>query len=452
MAETEGLRARYGSVSALHARGIWRHGPVRATNLRLTSWRDPSEISVETVERFVEYAEHLGVHLELQGGGAGCFDLVFGSEDDGGKALERAILGDEHFQVLLAEMNVNLARVRLGGGYRAYACHARFNGAIITNRRQRAGITGGEPLRLFGNETADELRFAIAEFHALDFAATPGSAINRVWKAITLNLGDVRTRRQSYELVRLDLVDAETLKRLLGELTASSFLVCVHGYANDFTSAAGSFAEFIAKTHVYARGYFPILFSWPSPGEPMLYLRDTDEAAISQDSLAEALELVCKGAGDRPVSVMAHSHGNKILVEVGRDRANRGSAPQLRRMILVEPDVEARYMSSRLGLLCKAAQGLTFYHSSNDRALKLAQLLFGNPRAGQIGVSVAADTLIHADIEVIDASGVAEGLTRHSPHVDAIKVIYDIRDALEGASPIRRGLSARPDPKCWAIG
>lgn len=448
------LRARYATIRQLHDRGIWRHGPVRQTNLRLTSTSETPDISVKALESLLGYArDRLDVDLDLQGGGTGCFDLVLGSNGDRGKAIEHAILNDPHFQVLLGEVNVNLARVRLEGGYQAYASHIQFNAGMATNRVRNPNPVVGDLRTCFNAQLADEVSFAVAEFHVLDLARSPGTVpiAHRIWKAVTLGLGDIRNRRESYEVARIDYVDAPAFEALLRQVDAESLVVSLHGYANDFSDAMMSFGKFVNKTRIYQMGHFPILFSWPSPGEPMMYFSDTDMAANSQDPFASVVNLVGRAAGKRSVSAIAHSHGNKILVEVARDRAHQGAKPLFRRMIFVEPDVNAHYMAGKLELLTAATSGMTFYHSENDRALAVAERLFGGKRAGQVGVQVPRQVADSADVEVVDASRVAVGWTKHAPHVDAIEVIHDIRDVIEGKPPLKRGLIPCSGVGCWSI-
>ncbi|WEJ98473.1 MAG: alpha/beta hydrolase [Candidatus Sphingomonas phytovorans] len=420
----------------------------------MTSTSEAPDISVEALESLLGYArDRLDVDLDLQGGGTGCFDLVLGSNGDHGKAIEHAILNDPHFQVLLGEVNVNLARVRLGGGYQAYASHIRFNAGIATNRARNPNPAADDLRTCFNAQLADNVSFAVAEFHILDLARSPGTVpvANRIWKAITLTLGDIRNRREDYEVARIEYMAASGFETLLKHADAQSLILSLHGYANDFSAAMMSFAKFVDKTRIYQMGHFPILFSWPSPGEPMLYLSDTDVAANSQDPFASVVNLIGRAAGDRPIRAIAHSHGNKILVEVARDRANQGAKPLFKRMIFVEPDVNAHYMAGKLELLTAATSGMTFYHSENDRALAIAEMVFKGKRAGQTGVQVPGNIANIADIEVVDASRVAVGWTRHAPHVDAIQVIYDIRDVIEGKPPLKRGLIPCPGVGCWSI-
>ena len=450
MQNGDSLNSQFYRIVSLYERGSWRHGPIRATNLRLTSPSGPEEIPFESLERLVDYAQDKGVLLDIQGGGIGCFDIVLGSDEAKGELLEDLILHDQHFKVLLAEINVNIARVRLNGGYRTYACHTKFHGGIITNRKHSQSSDRGNVTGCFLNDPSEHLSFAIAEFHVLEPNRKPKDTWNSLWKIVTLGIGQ-STYEPVYEVAAIDIVDSDKFISVIKGINTSSLLVSVHGYANDFNQAVSSFAKFVGKTRVYRNHHFPILFSWPSPGDPLSYFSDTDRAANSQDLLATAIDLVASADKSRVVNVMAHSHGSKMAIEMGRDRANRNDQPKLGRMIFIEPDVNADYMCNKIPLLLKCALGITVYHSKNDWALAISKTIFESARAGRDGFNELERSFENSDIEIIDATKVAKGLTKHAPHVDSIKVVYDIRDTLNRKTPVERDLNPQPSLKCWYI-
>lgn len=435
----------------LHRRRSWRHGPVQATNLELISWGEPEDVSIEALAELLSYGREIGVDLELQGGGSGCFSLIFGSQDDGAAILERAILEDPRFKALLDATNANIARVRHADGYRTFAKYDVVQGGLITNRKRDTDEQQPGLSNFFLGGFFDELTYALVEFHVLD----PNERIERrgksIWKKIAFSIGFLRDKKQAYEISRIDILNREEFIELIKRVDASSILVSVHGYANSFKAATTSFATLAWKTHIHRNGYFPILFSWPSIGKTIPYHEDTTIAAVSQNYLGAAIETVMSGAGSRSVSVMAHSHGSKMLVEVGRDRAHQAKQPCFKRMIFVEPDVDEKYMSANISAIMRATQGLTLYHTNGDLALKISEIFFGAKRAGQVGVVVDDRHMRTADIEIVDASSAAVDFVKHAPHTNAPKVVCDIREVLQGKPPNSRGLSASPIYKFWVI-
>jgi len=54
--------------------------------------------------------------------------------------------------------------------------------------------------------------------------------------------------------------------------------------------------------------------------------------------------------------------------------------------VLVEPDIEQTFLEGRVNLLVDAADRIVLYHSKNDRALWVAEVLFKGVRAGRLGL------------------------------------------------------------------
>jgi len=138
--------------------------------------------------------------------------------------------------------------------------------------------------------------------------------------------------------------------------------------------------------------------------------------------------------------VLAHSHGNKILVRsLCSDKRAFAAANRLTRLILVEPDVDQKFLEERAASLGEISEQIVIYHTVDDRGLALAGFLFNSIRAGQRGLTSKTDgTGPMNRVEVIDASRVARGLSRHSPHLESPEVISDIYHLLRGMKPNER--------------
>lgn len=452
MQSKEELATAYKRVCQFYGRGTWRIGPPRPLKLRITTLDGPEQMTLGGLEKVIDYSrEQLGVEFDLIGGGVGCFDLVLGAHEGRAEEIEEAIERDEQFQALLNGLNAHIVRLRSPTGTSSYAAYSWIKAGLITNRCPN--LSDPQPIypaEAFSSELSDEVSFGIVEFQVLDFQSGQSrpSLMRRVWSKVRLGLGDVSSKRFDAEATRIDIIDKERFNELLVDADFQSLTMAIHGFANGFAEALESFSRLIYNTGLDRLGHFPVLFSWPASPNPTTYLPQSNVAKNSRKSLAQAVELLCDAAQDRPVNTLAHSHGNDMLVEVARDRANAKSQPPLHRAVLVEPDIDAQYLSGEIELLSRAASGMTLYHSSNDVALALSRALFGASRAGQTGVEVSNDM---ASIEVIDASNVARGLMKHSPHVDVAEVIYDIRDVLEGRSAQQRGLISGATHGAWKV-
>jgi esterase/lipase superfamily enzyme len=120
-----------------------------------------------------------------------------------------------------------------------------------------------------------------------------------------------------------------------------------------------------------------MIFSWPSQDTLVRYLPDTTAAENSEYALHDFLHLVASAAIGREVDVMAHSHGNKLLVRsLCSDKRTSTSENALKRLILVEPDVDQEFLRQRAASLAAVSEQIIIYHSRNDRALALAAFLF----------------------------------------------------------------------------
>lgn len=207
----------------------------------------------------------------------------------------------------------------------------------------------------------------------------------------------------------------------VGKSAGREVILFVHGYRVSFPEALRRTAQ-LAHDLMPSRqaggasfDALPVLFSWPSQGELLDYLTDEVNARWAVDHFEQVLELVLTELGAATVHVVAHSMGNRVLVEALRtfDPAQlaAGSA-RLREVVLAAPDVDADTFRAFARRFHQRAGSFTLYASSNDRALALSrQLRGGLRRAGESG----ADLVVVDGVQTIDASGVMrEDFLSHS--------------------------------------
>ena len=115
-------------------------------------------------------------------------------------------------------------------------------------------------------------------------------------------------------------------------------VVLVHGYANDFDTAIDSCAIGAYKTRYEQLDRLPILFSWPARGNSITYERDTTFAQNSQRLFLDALHVILQAnkKANKDVDLMAHSHGNELIVSALSDRKSKVQETPLRHLLLVE--------------------------------------------------------------------------------------------------------------------
>ena len=292
---------------------------------------------------------------------------------------------------------------------------------------------------------SQETHYGLAEVLIQDLSEGQQKAnlLKRIWRRASSIIGESNNGRGKIIVQQIDLIGVQEFVRLTTEFAGKGTILMVHGYANSFDDAIQSSARAVYKIKIDHLEFLPILFSWPSRGSTTAYLPDTNSAENSEFALRGLLDdLVSGPTNRREVNVLAHSHGTKILVrslcEKSQDRA--AISHRLKRLILVEPDVDEEFLRQRVDTLANASEQIVIYHSKNDRALRVAELLFNSVRAGRAGLpNRLQEAAVMSDaIEVIDASQVAMGLSKHAPHIESPEVMNDIYHLLRGENPSQR--------------
>lgn len=158
----------------------------------------------------------------------------------------------------------------------------------------------------------------------------------------------------------------------------------IHGYNTDFRGAAERAAQLAVDLEIDG---VPALYSWPSRGSLLGYFADGREVTDENIRDLEAfIFLLMNGAGADRIHIVAHSMGNRFLVEaLARLAQTYPSPPEplFDQVVWASPDVDAAHFMERLPALRHLADGMTLYASSRDRALLLSRRINGgNPRAG----------------------------------------------------------------------
>ena len=182
----------------------------------------------------------------------------------------------------------------------------------------------------------------------------------------------------------LDLLSKDRFaRRLQVNIGANNtVLIYVHGYHNTFADAIKTAAVFAVD--IKFQGVV-VVFSWPSAGGVFDYPGDEDEAQASQDTFVEFLTAIRAMRGVKKVHVLAHSMGNRLLIEAlhwarGRPRYGKDFMYHL---VLAAPDIYTERLTTATSLLA-LSKHVTLYASDNDQALACSHRFFhGKPRAGQ---------------------------------------------------------------------
>ena len=202
-------------------------------------------------------------------------------------------------------------------------------------------------------------------------------------------------------------------------------LIFVHGYNNAFDDALFRTAQ-IAYDLNYDGA--PFVYSWPSGGGISGYPYDRESAQQAEPYLKQFLEMVLNETGAKSVSIIAHSMGNQLLLQVLRslDRSNPEVA-RINQIILAAPDVDRDSFEFLATQIRGVGQGITMYASSNDLALGISRRFAGGvPRAGDVPAGLGP--IVVGGVDTIDVSALStEYLSlNHSSYAEKTGLLKDI--------------------------
>ena len=159
-------------------------------------------------------------------------------------------------------------------------------------------------------------------------------------------------------------------------------------------------------------------WSWPSEGSAFGYAYDEDSSAWSEPHLVEMVGEIAAQGPELQLDFVAHSMGNRILLQMLRELAQAHSTLRVGAAIFAAPDVAQDVFREQIRTVKKIGVLRTLYASQYDRAILISESYHGAPRAGSGG----ADILVVNGIESVDAR-----LGGHSYVFDEPKAIRDFR-------------------------
>lgn len=211
------------------------------------------------------------------------------------------------------------------------------------------------------------------------------------------------------------LAEEEFWTRLASTLDAlkdaPAMLLFVHGFRTTFRGAAESAGQLSYELDL------PVaLFSWASRGKIAGYLADEEAARESVPALKEFVRTLAATAATqgRKLHVIAHSMGNRALLQALHEVALQGAAPglQLGQVIFAAPDVPQREFLRQLAQIVAApglTTGHTLYAAKDDLALFASRELHDNPRAGICPPVTTAPQLETVDVSQYNLSTLGHG-------------------------------------------
>ncbi len=322
---------------------------------------------------------------------------------------------------------------------RRYVTRNGFASVRVFYGTNRARTGEADPTRFYGTKRGD-LQFGYAdvtipETHKEGELETPSR-----WSMLTIGVDSAAARKR---FVLLQAVQPLARDRFLGSLRVSlaatpsrELLVFVHGYNNSFEDASRRVAQLVYDLDFDGT---PAMFSWPSAESTTSYTVDEAAVAVSGRRLADFLQVVAAEAGATRVHLIAHSMGNRALLDALplylAKRTPEKPGSRLGQIVFTAPDVDRDLFVDAIPGLAGAAERMTLYASDSDKALRTSELLHGAPRAGLAGTRLV--TL--AGLDSIDMSSIEADLMGHSYFADNTGAMYDLFRLLwRGDPPPRR--------------
>ena len=214
--------------------------------------------------------------------------------------------------------------------------------------------------------------------------------------------------------------------RLTGQ---SEIFLFVHGYHVEHNDALLRTAQLAYDLRLAGPA---VAYSWPSNKDGLVgYNAAGTNAMKTAPHFLLFVEALREQTGVSAINVLAHSMGNRLVLDAMHESSRRGDAPMFSHVLLAAPDIDAHIFKRDVEPALSASLTTTMYSSTKDRVLVVSQELNGFPRAG-------AQILIIGGVETIDASEIDLSVLGHSYY--ATSLIQDMFYLLRGRTAAERYL------------
>lgn len=235
-----------------------------------------------------------------------------------------------------------------------------------------------------------------------------------------------------YEILKTRLNEAREIGKLkpTEKMLRDQIFIFVHGYNVSFEDAAKRAAQLSYDLDFPGT---PMFYSWPSKAETLDYFADEATVEVSILNLKNFISDVCKKSGASSVHLVAHSMGNRCVLNALDSLASEKAIPDnLSEIILTAPDVDTRRFNQVMAKLLASKKHFTLYASNGDKALKKSVQLHKFARAG-----FADPITVIPPMDTIDASKLESDFVGHSYYGDHKSVVADIEDVILKKKPIK---------------
>jgi esterase/lipase superfamily enzyme len=185
----------------------------------------------------------------------------------------------------------------------------------------------------------------------------------------------------------------EHLQKRLARLQRKEILLYVHGVANTFDEALYTTAEL---WHYLGREFVPVAYTWPAGHSGPLrgYTYDRESSEFTVFHFKRFLDWLSRQPEVEGIHIISHSRGTDVVTTGIRELLIEGRARgeplreryKLRNVVMAAPDINLSIMLMRTAseFFGAGIERLTMYTSPNDKAIGIAEFLFGGGlRLGQ---------------------------------------------------------------------
>jgi esterase/lipase superfamily enzyme len=334
---------------------------------------------------------------------------------------------------------------------RRYTTEDGFATVRVFYGTDRAPTGKAKVSQFYGNERGElevgYLDVSIPETHKYGELETT----NR-WSVFAHSMGDDELKRKYILLLKVEALEQDSFNEQLQQHVESSpskdILLFVHGYNSSFEDAARRAAQLAYDLDFDGT---PMVYSWPSQASTMSYTVDEAVVRLSGRRMARFLREIVEQAGADRIHLIAHSMGNRALIEalerLAADRQDAASEPMFGQIVFTAPDVDRDFFVEAVQGLQGFAERITLYASENDLALRSSAMLHGAPRAGLAGKAIISA----AGLDTIDMSDIDTDFLGHGYFAAKEGAIYDLFRLLWLGDPPERRCGMQSNDEVWSF-
>ncbi|CAA6808683.1 MAG: Lipoprotein, putative [uncultured Sulfurovum sp.] len=232
----------------------------------------------------------------------------------------------------------------------------------------------------YGNERSHQLRLGSCQV-TIPIERSYGQTTGSLWQKI-INLdpsyGDIQlSNLMEYTQEAYWQNITNTLAHL--EAEEQQALVFIHGFNTSFEEAAMRATQIsVDLEHIGITAFF----SWASQAASLSYISDSATIQYSERHLTQFLTDFAQNSGAKRIHIIAHSMGNRALLEAVNRINTKNPEIQFGQIILAAPDVDADVFTELSTAYTKLSEQTTLYISKRDKAVGLSKWLHSHNRAG----------------------------------------------------------------------